>query len=169
MSPAQVDYLTAVARVLLLRDPDGALFARVDNPVQLGAETADRAVDAAAVWAEHLGGFYDVDGVRSLLSRNGRPISRQAVSKRGGLLALTTGSGRVVYPTFQFAGGSPLPSLARVLAELPEHLIDRWTVASWLASPSRDLDGDSPARLLRTGHVDRVVAAARSWAHALAA
>jgi hypothetical protein len=100
---------------------------------------------------QHLGPMYDVEGVRRLLGRPGAPVSRQAVSKRRGLLALTTGSGRVVYPAFQFGGGSPLPQLAQVLAELPEELVSRWTVD-----------------VLAAGNVDAVVRAARAWAAALA-
>lgn len=164
---AQRSFVEQLLRELVLRDPDGAALARVDaGAAARGA--VDHVLDSAERWADHLGGFYDVEGVRRLLSRSGRLVSKQAVSKRRGLLALTTGSGRVVYPTFQFSGGSPLPGLDAVLREVPESLVSRWTLASWLVSPQPDL-GATPVQLLREGAGDVVVAAARGWARALAA
>nr|WP_231134439.1 antitoxin Xre/MbcA/ParS toxin-binding domain-containing protein [Motilibacter deserti] len=155
---------------LLLRDPDGSRLDRVDDPDALARETAGRVVDTAAAWEAHLGAFYDVDGVRALLSsRDGQRITKQAVSKRKGLLALTTGSGRVVYPRFQFSEGAPLAGLDAVLAELPEPVVSRWTVASWLVSPQPALDGERPVDVLREGFPGPVVAAARGWARSLAA
>lgn len=73
------------------------------SAVSLGPMLAAGVVDPAATWDEHLWGFYDVDGARHLLSSAGRLITKQAVSKRRGLLALTTESGWVVYLIFQFA------------------------------------------------------------------
>lgn len=169
---AQRSFVEQLLRELVLRDPDGAALARVDaGAAARGAVdlVLDSVLDPGQRWTDHLGGFYDVDGVRRLLSRSGRLISKQAVSKRRGLLALTTGSGRVVYPTFQFSGGSPLPGLDAVLREVPEQLVSRWTLASWLVSPQPDLDGAAPVQLLREGAGDLVVAAARDWARALAA
>jgi len=165
---AQRSFVEELLRELVLRDPDGAALSRVDaGAAARGA--VDHVLDASQRWTDHLGGFYDVDGVRQVLSRSGRPVSKQAVSKRRGLLALTTGSGRVVYPTFQFAGGSPLVGLDAVLREVPEHLVSRWTLASWLVSPQAALGGVPPVQLLREGAADVVVAAARDWAQALAA
>ena len=123
---------------------------------------------SAQAWVAHLGPMYDVEGVRRLLGRPAHPVSRQAVSKRRGLLALTTGSGRVVYPAFQFAGGSPMPHLARLMAELPESAVSRWTVASWLVSAEPTLDDQRPIDVLAAGEADAVVRAARAWAAALA-
>jgi hypothetical protein len=55
------------------------------------------------------------------------------VSKRR-LLALTTGSGRVVYPAFQFTAqrGAGLPGVVATSTTL----VSPWTVASWLVSPA---------------------------------
>jgi hypothetical protein len=169
LSPQQQEFLDRLAAELLLRDPDGSRFAGTDDPQLLAREAADRAVDAAQAWIENLGPMYDVEGVRQLLGRSGTPVSRQAVSKRRGLLALATGSGRVVYPAFQFPGGSPVVGLAQVLDALPEHLVSAWTVASWLVSAEPDLDGDRPIDVLAYGRIEPVVAAARRWAAALAA
>ncbi|WP_339573262.1 hypothetical protein [Pseudokineococcus basanitobsidens] len=167
-SGAQRSFVEQLLRELVLRDPDGAALARVDAAAAARG-AVDQVLDSAERWTDHLGGFYDVDGVRRLLSRAGRPVSKQAVSQRRGLLALTTGSGRVVYPTFQFTGGSPLPGLDDVLRAVPEYLASRWTLASWLTSPQPGLDGTTPVQLLREGAADVVVAAARDWARALAA
>lgn len=169
LSKSQAAFLQGVARELLLRDPDGSRMRRVSDPEAVARAAADYAVDTADTWTEHLGGFYDVDGVRTILSRGGKPVSKQAVSKRRGLLALTTGSGRVVYPSFQFDSGSTLPGLEAVLREVPEELVSRWTLASWLISAQAELDGEPPVRLLREGSVEPVVAAARGWADSLAA
>ena len=160
--------LEAVADELSLRDPDGSAAGAVADLPALARVLAASAVDTATTWDEHLGGFYDVDGVRHLLSGGGRPITKQAVSKRRGLLALTTGSGRVVYPIFQFAGSGVVDGLDEVLAVLPESLVSRWTLASWLVSEQGDLGGESPVALLRDGAAARVAAAARRWATALA-
>lgn len=155
---------------LALRDPDGAQLATAHDLTEVADLAADRALDAGLIWQEHLGSFYDTDGVRMLLGRDGEPISRQAVHKRHGLLALTTGSGRVVYPTFQFRGRRLMPGLDRVLEVLPGSLISGWTAASWLVSPEADLDGERPADVLFEAVdaadplVDRVVRVARSWA-----
>lgn len=167
LSPRQREFLDALADELALRDPQGSLLDQVDDPVLLARQAADQAVDSAQAWVEHLGPMYDVDGVRQLLGGPGAPVSRQAVSKRRGLLALTTGSGRVVYPALQFRGGSPVPQLARVLAELPEPLVSRWTVASWLVSTEPTLDDARPIDVLAAGAPDAVVRAARAWAAAL--
>jgi hypothetical protein len=104
-----------------------------------------------------------------MLGRNGEPVSRQAVSKRKGLLALTTGSGRVVYPTMQFLPDRrPVDGMQEVLEAVPEALLSRWTLASWLVSDNPELDGERPIDLLADGHAGVVVDAARRWADALA-
>lgn len=168
-SAQQQEFLDRLAQELVLRDPDGRLLTAVGDPAQLARLIAEQTVDTARAWSEHLGPVYDVEGVRRLLGRAGAPVSRQAVSKRRGLLALTTGSGRVVYPAFQFRGGAPVAGLAQILDTLPESLVSRWTLASWLAAPEPELDDERPVDVLAYGQVDVVVAAARSWATALVA
>lgn len=160
-------FLDSLAAELATRDPSGALLRRVDDPAALARVAAERAVASANVWHEHLGEFYDVDGVREILTRNGRPISKQAVSKRC-LLALRTGSGRVVYPAFQFRDGAPLPGLDGVLAALPDNVVSRWTVASWLVSAQSELGGERPVDLLAAGVTEPVTCRARAWAERLA-
>jgi hypothetical protein len=159
--------IAEIAAQLRRRDPAGDVVARIDDIPQIAALAADRVVDNAAAWEDHLGAFYDGEGVRTLLGRGGEPISRQAVHKRKGLLALTTGSGQIVYPAVQFRAGSTAPGLAEVLAALPEALVSRWTVASWLTTPDPDLDGERPIDLLfesgPEGHA-AVLSVARLWA-----
>lgn len=157
------------AAELARRDPDGRQTAHLDDPERAARDAAGRVLDTAALWDAHLGGFYDTEGVRTLLARGRRPVSRQAVGKRRGLLALTTGSGRVVYPTFQFVDGRPVAGLAEVMDALPAQLVSRWTLASWLVTSQQELDGERPIDLLADGYPEPVVRAARGWAAALAA
>ncbi|HZQ26693.1 MAG TPA: hypothetical protein VFA94_03240 [Acidimicrobiales bacterium] len=166
---AHRDAAVAFLDELRRRDPDGHTLREADDPGALARQAATTVVDAAALWQEALGGFYDVETVRRMLGRDKRPVSRQAVSKRHDLLALRTGSGRVVYPAFQFRGSTPLAGLADVLAALPAELVSRWTVASWLVSALPELDGERPIDVLVSGGTPAVVAAAREWAASLTA
>lgn len=155
---------------LSVRDPDGRRLNETDLN-QAAALAAERILGPSLLWVKKLGAFYDTEGVRSLLAREGEPITRQAVSKRKGLLVLTTGSGRVVYPAFQFDGRRLIDGLDKVLAALPEDLISRWTVASWLASPEAALDGERPIDVLANDGAagrDRVAQVAVQWAAKLA-
>ena len=169
---AHTELMRAFSAQLAQYDPTGALVARSDDVTSLARDAAQRVLDTAATWVEHLGAFYDTEGVQKLLSRHGAPITRQAVHKRRGLLALTTGSGQVVYPAFQFDGQHPVKGLASVLDVLPEARASRWTVASWLVSPEAELNGERPVDVLRDqgpeGHI-AVLGAARRWAAQLGA
>lgn len=156
--------IDSFADELARRDPDGRHATRIGDPDQAARAAADRLLDTAQLWEKHLGGFYDTAGVRHLLARNGTPISRQAVSKRRDLLALKTGSGRVVYPLFQFADGRPVDGLADVLEMVPERLASRWTLASWLVTPQAELHGERPVDMLADGYPQPVVRAAQRWA-----
>ncbi len=169
--PSHVRFATSLLNELAKRDPDGSRLASATDVRQAVALVADRVLDPAVVWQEQLGAFYDTDGVRQLLGRDNEPVSRQAVHKRKGLLALTTGSGQVVYPAFQFRGRTLASGMNRVLETLPTDLVSRWTLASWLVSPEVELDGDRPVDVLFFGQraaVDRVVQAASHWAAQLA-
>lgn len=169
VAPSHARLVSRFIQELRLRDPDGSRLGNVTDVDGVASEAAEQAVDTADTWTEHLGGFYDAAAVGKVLSRDGRPLSRQAVHKRKGLLALGTGSGRVVYPVFQFVGHGPLPGLDAIQQVLPEMLVSRWTLASWLMSPRPAWDGQSPVQLLREGSVEPVLAAARDWAVALSA
>jgi len=123
--------------------------------------------DPSVQWLEHLGAFYDTTAVQSVLGGEGEPVTASAVRERKGLMALTTEAGKVVYPAFQFRGRQLVPALDRVLAELPESSLIRWTLASWLISPALDFEGERPIDVLfdqGPAGVDAVVRAARAWA-----
>lgn len=161
------NFLELFEAEMRLRDPRGEQMAKVTDPSQLARQMAERVIDSAKTWSQQLGPVYDVEGVREILARRGKPVTRQAVSKRKSLLALTTGSGRVVYPAFQFHNGAVIKGLREVLKEVPEELVSRWTFASWLVSPEAELDNASPINVLKEGHVPPVVEIARTWAKAL--
>ena len=91
------------------------------------------------------------------------------MAQRTNLLALATGSGRVVYPAFQFRTSSIPDGLGTILEILDEELVSRWTVASWLVTPNAEFEHDTPLELLEAGAVGPVVEAARRWAFSLAA
>jgi hypothetical protein len=132
-----------------------------EAPEPLG-ERAGLAAAAGALWTDHAGPFLDTEGVSALLDG----VSKQAVSQRvrgRRLLALETGSGRLVYPLWQFHDGAPLPGLGEVLAAAgydPTRPATGWTVASWLATDDPDLGG-APRALLAAGRLEPVLAAAR--------
>ncbi|MFL6200443.1 MAG: hypothetical protein ACJ76J_14795 [Thermoanaerobaculia bacterium] len=109
----------------------------------------------ASRWDDLLGPFYTTAKVSEILGG----VSRQAIAdrrERHTLLALKTSDGTLVYPTFQFGDHS------EILAGLPEILqcfrakrgdnrVDDWTLAGWLVSKLRPLEGRSPVEWLRLG------------------
>ena len=162
-------FVEMLTRELYLLDPLGQQINKIEDTQRFARETAEKVIDASKTWQEHLGTFYDVEGVRNLLSRGGKPLSRQAISKRKNLLALTTGSKRVVYPSFQFRDRTVVQGLGEVLAQLPEDLLSRWTLASWLVSKETELGNTTPIEALRQGNVEQVVSVAHHWAQSLSA
>lgn len=123
------------------------------------------AAAAGALWADHAGPFLDTEGVAAVLDG----ISKQAISQRvhnRRLLALRTGSGRLVYPLWQIRDGVPLPGLAEVLAAGgydPDRPTTGWTLASWLTTEDPELGG-APRDLLAAGRLEPVLTAARDVA-----
>jgi hypothetical protein len=167
-APPQSHQMLALSLLneLSIRDPDGRRLSAADLD-QAAALAAEHILSTSTIWVEKLGAFYDTDGVRALLARDGEPISRQAVNKRKGLLALTTGNGRVVYPAFQFEGRRLIEGLDEILSALPPSLVSRWTVASWLTSPEVALEGERPIDVLAHDGAagrSRVAAVAAQWA-----
>ena len=140
------------------RDP-----AAYGSPTEL-AERMLAAVPTVNVWDAQLGPFYDTAGLTRYLG-----VSKQALAdrvKRRRMLAMTTSDGKVVYPVLQFAGRDLLSGLPDVLAVFRDVPVDGWTLASWLVSPSPNLDGMSVVEWLRAG---REVAAAQAVAQTTAA
>ena len=106
-----------LANELSLVDPEGKLVQSITDP-RAFARTLVASIGTAGVWSEAIGPVYDVEGVKSILG-----ISKQAISKRENLLALTTGSGRVVYPALQFVGTEVVNGMGQIRALLPKELI----------------------------------------------
>jgi hypothetical protein len=135
------------------------------DPVLAGRRAATAAL-SEALWADQLGPLHDTPGVAARLGG----VTKQAVSDRvhrHRLLALRTGSGRLVYPAFQFNGHDLVPGMADVLLALRPDATSAWTVASWLTTPDSALHGRAPIEALRDGAVDEVVAAAEELADGL--
>jgi len=154
--------VAAFARALAERDPDGLLSQ--DLEVELVVDqVVERMLSTSAEWNDLIGPVYDTAGVMSILG-----VTRQAVSKRK-LVALTTGSGRVVYPAFQFTGSGLVAGVATVVGLLPESLVSTWTLAVWFVTPLDALDESTPIELLADGDLPPVLLLARRWARGLAA
>ncbi len=135
------------------------------DPAEAGRRAALKAV-SGAMWADAVGPFYDTEGVMALLGG----VSKQAVNdrvRRHRLLALRTGSGRLVYPAAQFDDEHVVDGLGDVLDVLVPDNTEAWMVAAWLATPDPELDQRAPFEALRAGVVDDVVQAARELAGAL--
>jgi hypothetical protein len=102
-------------------------------------------------WDDLLGPFYTTAKVAEILGG----VSRQAIAdrrERRTLLALKTADGTLVYPTFQFGEHNEvLTGLPEVLQRFHGSGVDDWTLAGWLVSPSRTLDGRSVVEWLRLG------------------
>lgn len=106
------------------------------------------------VYDESIGPFYDTEGVRKVLSRNGKSVSRQAVSDRITrltILAAKTADGHWAFPAFQFADDEVLPSLRDVLRAFRGVPVDGWAIAAWLTAPSPALEGTSAIEWIRQG------------------
>ena len=159
--------VAAFAEELELRDPDGLMLAGHTDDAELLVRAVTARVLNAAVWETELGPVYDTDGVAQILGGDQAPVSRQAVSKRK-LLALRTGSGKVVYPAFQFdEDGSVVSGVADVVKTLEPTQLSPWTLASWFTSPEPDLDGQTPIVALRAGGKEAVLGVVRRWATSL--
>jgi len=108
-------------------------------------------VPTASRWDDLLGPFYSTAKLEKLWGG----ISRQAIAdrrKRGTVLGLKTADGVVVYPVFQFDEKNRiLPGLPEVLQCFRGVPVDDWTLAGWLVSPLRLLEGRSVVDWLRRG------------------
>jgi hypothetical protein len=74
-------------------------------------------------------------------------ISAQAVSKRtkADQLVVLRHGGRAQYPLWQFADDGVLPSVSELIDEFPSAL----SLSVWMTTPSADLDGLTPAKMLQ--------------------
>ena len=108
-------------------------------------------VPTVSRWNDLLGPFYSTNQVAKISGG----ISRQALAdrrERRTILELKTADGVVVYPAFQFyEKNRVLNGLSEVLQCFRGVGVDDWTLAGWLASPSRALEGRSAIEWLRLG------------------
>ncbi len=143
-------------------------------------EVMAKALPAASPTAADVSGpVWTTEQVRVALGKERGPITRQAVDdrvRRGTLMALRVrGDRERAYPLWQFqkldGAWQVVPGLAAVLRVLPENVVDRWTVASWMRQPNPSLNSETPLqRLQREGDAsDRLLevadATAQRWAH----
>lgn len=152
-----VDYeqqiVSAVAEGLHARIHDLAAAGRDPSALGNPGEVADRmlaTVPSPHPWDIQVGPFYDTPGLARLLG-----VSKQAIADRAqrrSLISATTRQGKVVYPTFQFAGRHVVPAIS-VIAQLFHGVpVDGWAVASWFTTPAATLADATPAQWLIAGH-----------------
>jgi hypothetical protein len=105
------------------------------------------------------GGLLSAEKVGEVLT-----ISRQAVEKRrkaGRLIGVSLGRRGFGYPAWQFSERGTLPGLEAVLDALEPH--DAWTRLVFFTSENAATTGKKPLDVLRSGDVEKVVAAARTY------
>jgi hypothetical protein len=124
------------------------------------------------------GPVWTTEQVRRALGGETGPVTRQAVDdrvRRATLLALRVRErGERAYPLWQFqnvAGSwAVIPGLAALLRVIPETLVDRWTLASWLRQPNPGLGDTTPLEHLQSAGaateelLSVAQATARRWA-----
>jgi len=130
-------------------------YQRAPSEVQRQVDLLLRQAEDDRVWTQQLGPVYTQGQVAELLGK-----SKQAISTDKGLLRLELRDGSVGYPVFQFEGDRILPGIRNVVRALSPVAATTWTVASWLTSPSSDLNGNTPLERLRRGDVSDVTVVA---------
>lgn len=138
-------------------------YQRAPADVKRQVDLLLRQAEDDSAWTDQLGPVYTQGQVAELLGK-----SKQAVSTDRGLLRLELRDGRVGYPIFQFEGDRILPGIPDVVRTLSAVAATTWTVASWLTSPSSELDGNTPLERLRRGEVPDVAVVADRLAAAWA-
>lgn len=105
------------------------------------------------------GGLLSAEKVGEILT-----MSRQAVEKRrkaGRLIGVSLGRRGFGYPAWQFSERGTLPGLETVLDAPRPH--DAWTKLVFFTSANAATGGKKPLDVLRSGNVDKVMAAARTY------
>ena len=112
-----------------------------------------------------VGPFYQTADLVAWKDVTQQAISKQARERR--LLSLTSKSGTVVYPAWQFGpNGELLPGLAEILNLIDQDGRDQLGAALWLNRPAAPFDGQTPAEMLRAGRRAEVLTIARQIASA---
>ena len=167
VAEATREFELALARVVADHEVNGHRARSVlGDPRSFAVRAVQASAPVASPWDELVGPFLRSDGVQARLG-----ISRQAVAAKAArrrLLRTVTADGEHLYPLWQFDGDRLVPGLAEVISMFPEQAVDGWTLAAWLRTTDPEL-GEPPLDVLASGEVERVRAAARGAARALAA
>lgn len=105
------------------------------------------------------GGTWSVEAVRKHLN-----LARQSVNhrrKQGMLIGLDAGRHGFLYPAWQFAREGTVPGLEAVLGELRSH--EPWMQHLFMVSPNARLGNRTPLEILRSGRIEDVLNAARTF------
>ncbi|HEU0257020.1 MAG TPA: hypothetical protein VFQ96_04190 [Microbacteriaceae bacterium] len=114
-----------------------------------------------------IGPFYDTPGLERWSGKTRQAIEKWRRARK--VLSITTSTGRILYPSFQFGPKAELlPGLPGVIQTLTEQAPNPLTQARWLNTPTTRFNGHTAAELLRDGHIESVLAAARADAARLA-
>ena len=118
-----------------------------------------RGIDAKRRTLTGDGGILSAEKVGKVLT-----ITRQAVEKRrktGRLIGVSLGSRGFGYPAWQFSERGTVAGLEPVLDVLKQH--DDWTKLVFFTSENAATGGKRPIDVLRSGDVEAVSAAARTY------
>jgi hypothetical protein len=141
----------AFAQELELLERRGEL--ELEEPERAGRRGA-LIVAAASIWARHLDGLLDAEQTRLLLGVKSRQAVHDLV-RRGRLLRVQDSAGRVLYPANQFdEHGRPFALVGDLIESFAPAGVSPWAIASFLSSPQRELDGQTPQRWLLAGGED---------------
>jgi hypothetical protein len=139
-----------------LERPEVAAAVRDQDPLAMARL---RGIEAKRRMLTDEGGTLSAEKVGELLA-----ISRQAVEKRrkaGRLIGVSLGRRGFGYPAWQFSERGTLPGLETVLDALKAH--DGWTKLVFFTSENAATDGKKPLDVLRSGDVEKVLAAAQTY------
>jgi hypothetical protein len=139
-----------------LERPEVAAAVRNQDPLAMARL---RGIEAKRRILTEDGGLLSAERVGEVLT-----ISRQAVEKRrktGRLIGVSLGRRGFGYPAWQFSERGTLPGLEAVLDVLKPH--DAWTKLVFFTSENAATNGKRPLDVLRSGDVEKVVAAARTY------
>lgn len=139
-----------------LERPEVAAAVRNQDPLAMARL---RGIEAKRRMLNSEGGLLSAEKAGELLT-----MSRQAVEKRrkaGRLIGISLGRRGFGYPAWQFSERGTLPGLEAVLDALKPH--DAWTKLVFFSSENAATGGQKPIDALRSGHVEKVIAAARAY------
>ena len=139
-----------------LERPEVAAAVRNQDPLAMARL---RGIEAKRRMLGGDGGILSAEKVGEVLT-----ISRQAVEKRrktGRLIGVSLGRRGFGYPAWQFSERGTLAGLEPVLDALKPH--DAWTKLVFFTSENAATSGKRPLDVLRSGNVEAVSAAARTY------